>query len=269
MPRSENAQLAVDLYNELQERLQFRADTAWHGIALLLLTCEIYTREWEQLHGFVTYVDSNRFRDEGTRLRAERLTSYLAGQLGIPRGQLCENIAVYWRQPETRRLQPNNLVGHAFRSLIATVLKRFGDAGVDYEEEADPHAEFPGYHFQTRSKKARIDIMARRGTRPVALLSVRWRYRHDRLDLVDEALAYVPALRRQNPEGHFYAVIGEFDGGRLRKLLSNCAPADRNAAISAAVHFAPQLIREGLGENGTLEHLRSLEWLIQQTFIWH
>jgi hypothetical protein len=268
MARSVNAQLAVDLYNELQQRFQWTADRAWHGIAILLLSCELYTREWEPFHGIVTYVDSNRFRDEGTRHRAERLTSYLADQLGIQRNQLCERIALYWQRPEIRHLQPHNLVGHAFRSLIATVLKRFGDPEVDYEEEADPHNEFPGYMFQTRSRRAKIDIVARRGRRSVALLSVRWRIRHNRMRSVDEALAYVPALRRQNPNGHFYAVIGEFDGGRLRKLLSNCAPATPNAAISGTVHFAPQLIRNGLGENGTLEHLHSLEWLIQETFGW-
>lgn len=268
MPRSPNAQLAVDLYNELAQRFHWEADTAWRGIALLLLSCEIYTRGWEPFHDVITYVDSNRFRDEGTRRRAQQLTSYLADQLGVSREHLCEAVAVYWQRPEVRHLQPHNLVGHAFRSLIATALGRFGEPEVEYEEEADPHAEFPGYRFQTRSRRARIDIVARRGGRAVALLSVRWRFRHDRLDVVDEALAYVHALRRQNPSGRFYAVVGEFDGGRLRKLLGNCAPVDPNAAISGAVHFAPQLIRDGLRENGTLEHLRSLEWLIRETSAW-
>jgi hypothetical protein len=79
----------------------------------------------------------------------------------------------------------------------------------------------------------------------VALLTVRWRVRHDRLDVVDEGMAYAPAIHRHNPNGKVYAVLGEFDGGRLRKILTHCPPLNPHAAISAAVHFAPQLIREG------------------------
>jgi hypothetical protein len=200
--------------------------------------------------------------------RAELLTTYLAAQLGIERKDLCQNIGLYWRQPKIRGVQPHNLVGNAFRSLIASTLQRFGDPDVTYEEEVSPHSEFPGHHFPTRSKRAKIDVIARRGGRTVAVLSVRWRFRHDRLDVVDEALAYAPAVRRNNPNSQVYAVIGEFDGGRLRKVLEHCPPIHPHPALTAAVHFGPQLIREGLQENGTLKHLQSLEWLIGETFRW-
>jgi len=99
-------------------------------------------------------------------------------------------------------------------------LERFGDPEIKYEEEADPHKEFPGQMFTTRSKHAKIDIVARRDNRTVALLTVRWRVRHDRLDVVDEAMAYAPAAHRHNPHSQVYAVLGEFDGGRLRSARS-------------------------------------------------
>jgi hypothetical protein len=273
MARSEKAQLAVNFYNELHARYGWTAETAWQGIARMLLSCEVYRQGWEPFHNVVTYVDSNRFKagkagPHATLRRAEHLTEYLAAQLAIDRASLCQNIGLYWHLPEVRRLQPHNLAGHAFRSLITTALHEFGDREIDYNEEADPHTEFPGHEFPTRSKRAKIDIVARRANRTVALLTVRWRYRHDRLDVVDEALAYAPAFHRQNPTGRVYAVLGEFDGGRLRKLLNSCPPLNPHAAISAPVHFAPQLIREGLRENGTLEHLRSLAWLITETFQW-
>lgn len=187
---------------------------------------------------------------------------------GSEQSDLCQNIGIYWQHAKIRQVQPHNLVGHAFRSLITNALAQFGDPGVKYEEEVDPHSEFPGYTFTTRSKKPKIDIVARRDGRTVALVSVRWRFRHDRLDVIDEAIAYTPAFYRQNPNGKFYAVLGEFDGGRLRKVLANCPPIIPHAAISAAVHFAPQLIREGLQENGTLEHLCSLSSMISETFQW-
>lgn len=273
MPRSANAQLAVDLYKELQSRYRWTSETAWHGIARLLLSCEVYRLRWEPFLNVVTYVDSNRFTsgDTGphaTLRRAEQLTTYLATELRIDRLELCHNVGVYWQHPKIREVQPNNLVGHAFRSLFTTTLAEFGDHGVEYEEEVDPRSEFPKHPFTTRSKNARIDIVARRDRRTVALFAVRWRVRHNRLGVVADALAYKSALYEHNPNGKFYAVLGEFDGGRLRKVLTHCPPIHPSPAISAAVHFAPQLIREGLQENGTLEHLRSLSWLIGETYQW-
>jgi hypothetical protein len=135
--------------------------------------------------------------------------------------------------------------------LVLTALQLFGDPGVTYEEEANPYKEFPGQVFTTRSKNPRIDIMARRDLRTVAILTVRWRVRHDRLDVIDEAMAYAPAARRHNPNCKVYPVLGEFDGGRLRKVLANCPPIFPNAALDVAVHFEPRLITEGLQENGT------------------
>ena len=62
MPRSINAQLAVNLYNDLHARYHWTADNAWQGIARLLLTCEIYRVQWEPFQNVVVYIDSNRFR---------------------------------------------------------------------------------------------------------------------------------------------------------------------------------------------------------------
>jgi hypothetical protein len=273
IPRSANAELAVQLYKDLQSHYHWTPETAWHGIARLLLSCEVYRLRWEPFRNVVTYVDSNRFTSGGsgphkTLRQAENLTTYLATQLNVEPQELCRNIGIYWQHPNIREVQPNNLLGHAFRSLITTALAQFGDAGIQYDEEVDPRSEFPGHSFPTRSTNARIDIVARRGAHTVALLGVRWRIRHNRLGVLADALAYTPALHRDNQNGKFYAVLGEFDGGRLRKVLANCSPSIPNGAISAAVHFAPQLIREGLEENGTLEHLRSLSWLIGETFHW-
>lgn len=276
MPRSANAQTAVDLYGQLLQKYKWTAANAWHGIARLLLTTHIWLPRlgWQPFHNVVVYRESNDFKTgaDGTPnavlQRAEALSAYLAEQLGVQRHDLHLNTGLYWNEPQIRTLQPHNLVGHAFRSLIVAVLGIFGDPGITYEEECDPHTEFPGYRFDTRSPEAKIDIVARRNGRLVALLSTRLRYRHDRVDLVDEALAYAPAARRQNHNSRLYAVVGEFAPNRLHKVLSNCPPAMPNAALSAAVHFAPELIWHGLRENGRTTELRNLEWLIQQTYDW-
>ena len=273
MPRSANAQAAVEMYEAMRLQRRWTQATAWHGIAILLLSCDIWRYGWYGFHDVVVYRESNDFRvgskgPNAVLRRAESLTGFLAGELGIGRNAVCEEIAAYWREPKVANKQPNNLAGHAFRSLTVHILKTYGDPDVTYYEEVSPYDEFPGQQFITRSRDPKIDIVARRGDVSVALISSRWRFRHDRVEVVEEAMAYAPAARRHNAECRFYASVGEFAPNRLDKILSNCPPAQPHGALTAAVHFAPHLITVGLGENGRLAHLQSLEWLIGETFSW-
>jgi hypothetical protein len=276
MPRSLNAQIAVDLYKQLLQTRGWTAATAWHGIARLLFTTKVWKGElgWQPFHNVVVYRERNDLKlgshgaPSAALQRAEALTAYLATQLGVPREEVQDSVGLYWEQSAISGLQPNNLRGHAFRSLIVTVLESFGDPGIAYEEEVDPHAEFPGFELATRSPKAKLDIVARRNGHLVALLSTKWGYRHDRVDLVDEAITYAPAARRQNRNCELYAVTGEFDPSRLHKVLAHCPPVARNAALTAAVHFAPELVWYGLQQNGRTTNLKSLHWLTQQTHEW-
>jgi len=274
MPRSPNAQIAVDLYNSLCEKHGWNAQTAWRGIAMLLLSCEIWSRGWQPFRNVVVYREANDFKldragDPNVVLRrASALSDYLAAELSIELPHLCEHLAIYWRQPQISPFQPHNLVGHAFRSLTVNILQRFGNPAIQYEEEVDPHKEFPGFDFRTRSKKPSIDIVARKGTRTVSLMSSRWRFRHDRVDVVEEALAYSGAAHRHNPNCDLLAIVGEFAPNRLEKILSNCPPCHPHPPLSAAVHFAPNLISKGLGENGRLAELKGFDWLISRTFEW-
>ena len=273
MPRSPNAQLAVDSFNKLLVEFGWTPANAWHGIALLLLSCKNWQSGWQPFHDIVVYREVNDFkigvRGPNKNLqRGEELTAFLAKELSIERSDLCHEIGRYWQDPRISQYQPNNLVGHAFRSLVVNILEKFGDNGVTYSEEVSPYDEFPGLTFTTRSKKPKIDIVARRGKTTVALLSSRWRFRHDRVDVVDEALAYVTGARRHNPSCKLYAVVGEFVPSRLEKILTNCPPAQPQAALTATIHFAPDLITYGLGENGRLKHLKNLEWLISESFRW-
>jgi hypothetical protein len=273
MPRSKNAQIAVDLFDSIVDARGLDRHTAWKAIAQLLLTCEIWTSSWGPFKDFVVFREVNDFKNAGPNAllsqRAENLTRLLATELGVPREELCRSIGTYWKLPNLRAMQPHNLVGHAFRSILVRALQRFGDSEITYEEEADPRTEYPGYGFATRSKNPRIDILARRSGNAVALISSRWRFRHDRVDVVEEAMAYAPAARRVNANVQLYAWLGEFSPSRLMKVIENCPPAHSNPAMSATVHFNPRLISDGLGENGRLSALKDLAWLINQTFNWH
>jgi hypothetical protein len=282
MARGIRAQLAVDEFLLLRQKFEWSKAQAWRGIAMLLLSCDVWDGgEYHRLATLrghagvpdvVVYRERNDFKAPGgvpnaTVRRAVDLSRYLATELGVPEGELCATIGSFYRTPVISTMQPHNIVGHSFRSICVEILKHYGNPDITYEEEVDPSAVFPGYSFDTRSKEAKLDIMASRNGIPVALISARWRFRHDRVDVPEEMLAYGPAARRTNRECALYALVGEFSPVRLEKLLAHSPPA-RNAILNAAVHFAPNLISEGLHENGRLRELRSLEWLVDQTFSW-
>ena len=82
-------------------------------------------------------------------------------------------------------------------------------------------------------------------------------------------MAYAPAACRHNPVCRLYASVGEFAPNRLDKvLIEQLPPAQPHGALTATVHSAPQLITGGLGKNGRMVHLQSLEWLIGETASW-
>lgn len=268
-----NAQLAVNMFEQLRQSHNWSVDEAWKGIALLLLTCQIFASGWKKFHNVVVYRDSNDFKvlasgPNAYLRRAEQLSVYLAAELGVDRSNLCSTIGQYWRHPAVQKLQPNNPVGNAFRSLVAHVLKTYGDPMLTYDEEVPLATEYPGFPFHSRSKKAKLDIVARRAGQPVALISVRWRFRHDRVDVVDEATTYMHAARKHNPKCSFFAVVGEFAPNRLTKILSHAPPEMPKGAIDACVHFNPRLLWDGLGENGVTKHLKSLSWLAKESHGW-
>ncbi|CAN5317088.1 hypothetical protein BH10PSE7_BH10PSE7_21760 [soil metagenome] len=271
-----NTQIALDLLSTEIATNNLDSSSVWKGLARLFLTCDLFEGKrvgWKSFHNVVVYRESNDFKQNkngpnAVLVRAEVLSQYLADSLAIPRDQLCKTIGEYWRHPRIASLQPNNLIGSAFRSSLRFLLEKFGDPDGSYEEEVSPHSEYPGFPFASRSKNARIDVVARRGKLTVALISVRWRFRHDRVDVIEEAASYAAAARRLNPASRFYAFVGEFSPARLEKILSNCPPLMPKGAIDACVHFAPNLLREGLKENGRTANLRDLHWLIKETYSW-
>lgn len=240
----------------------------------MLLTCNVQDQggNWRGFHNAIVFREANEFgmRQNGqpnsTLQKAQQLSAYLANSLGVPQAALCGSVGKYWSLPAIAGLQQHNLVGHAFRSLITTALQHYGDQGIRYDEEVPAADLFPGFPLHTRSQNPRVDIVAYRADRPVALLSARWRLRHDRIDLVDEALAYATPALRVYQGLPFYAVVGEFMPARVAKVLAHCPP--QRGAIAGCVHFNPDLLRVGLGVNGTIAALQDLTWLFQQSHHW-
>src|ERR1700733_12423765 len=101
MARSTNAQIAVNLYHDLRTRYEWTADTAWHGIARLLFSCEVFQDGWQKFHNVVVYRERNDLKigpqgPSAALRRAEALTTYLAEQLGVERKALCREVGLYW-----------------------------------------------------------------------------------------------------------------------------------------------------------------------------
>lgn len=272
MGRSAKAEAAAVMYRAQIAEHGYGADEAWKPIASLLLACGRWhsARDgWEVSNDAVYYQEASAMKP-GTAAfrRGSELADFLAQELGFDRQELCSHIGLYWADPRFRFIQPHNPVGHAFRSLLVEALTMFGDPGVSYAEEVDPLTEFPGHQFPTRSNGARLDIVARRGAVTTAIISSRWRFRHDRVEVVEEALAYGTAAVRSNPHCKQYAWVGEFLPSRLEKILNNTAPNHANPALAACVHFEPRLLTDGLKERPVKGQLRSLAWLIGETSSW-
>lgn len=276
MPTTDpHAELAVALYSQDLDGRGWELDHSWVAIARLLMTCEIWRNgEWQAFHDAPVLRESNDYRlnldnQPNKALRdALEAKGRLAAAMQIDPGQVCGEIGQFFRQPGIVGLQPNNPRGHAFRSIVAATLDRFGDQELEMTEEVSPHDLFPGYDFGNRSADARIDIVVKRRNILVALISTRWTYRHDRVDLIDEARAYMPAALGQNGTCRFFGVVSEFGSARLSKVIEQTRPNMTNAAIDRLVHLNPELPRYFSPYNQYLENMWSLEQMVRDSENW-
>ena len=270
-----HAELAVSLYLQLLQEHGWGLDRSWLAISMLLMTCEIWRDgKWHSLHGAPVLRESNDYRltKQGTPNKALQeamlIRDHIAGALSIGTAELCSEVGRFFRHTDIDGLQPNNPRGHAYRSLVAETIARFGDSALDVSEEVSPHELFPGFPFENRSSDARIDIVVKRGQKPVALVTTRWTYRHDRVDIIDEARAYMPAARSVNPTCRFFGVTAEFNPARLKKVIAQTSPSMQHSAIDRLVHLNPQLPGRIVGKNGDLEKLWSLEQMVRDSSHW-
>jgi hypothetical protein len=276
MPRkassNRNAEEAVRLLIGEMASRAYSLDDAWKAIVRLLLTCEVWRGDsWLPLHGEAVFRESNDYKvnadGKPTRALAEArlIGDYIAQQLQVSRASLCAEIGTFLR---SLNVQPNNPRGHSFRSIVAELLARFGDPGLTVEEEVDPYKVLTGVPFSYRSAKPRADFMVWRGNLLVALCSVRWSYRHDRVDMLEEAAMYMPSARRLNSNCNFFGITAEINPARLKKVVSQTAPVAKHAAMTRLVHLHPPLATSVIGHNGELVHLMDLADWVRDSVNW-
>jgi hypothetical protein len=260
-----NAEKAVQAFKARTAETSRDLSQAWLTIAELLMTCEIWSSgKWKHFREQLVLRESNDYKiNKGGPSQALKeavlMGDYLATKLGVERSSLCSNVGGFLKG---LKIQPNNPRGHAFRSLVSNVLGVYGDPTLSVEEEVNPYPLFPGFTFNLRSTNPRIDIVISRNNQIVALCSTRWSYRHDRVDILEEARAYMAAARRVNPNCKFFGITAEVNPARLKKVVKSSAPCQRNAAVERLVHLHYPLVSTVIGHNGELRHLMDLtEWV--------
>jgi len=165
------------------------------------------------------------------------------------------------RHPVHVGKQRHNILGNAFRHMVAHSLGKLCSGQRVYREEVDATTIFQRVELVGRTAKPQIDIVELQpsspGT-PEALISCKWMFRHERLnDLTVEARAYrSAAVQNQMPEAPFYVVTTEFDPARLVKLLN-----DRH--IDGVFHVHRTLVVDVLGLDGRVTGLRDITDLVR------
>jgi hypothetical protein len=260
-----HAEEAVSQFKSRMASQRRNLDQAWLAVAELLMTCEIWAAgQWLPFRGQPVLRESNDYKENKSGgpnkalKEATLIGDYIAEKLGSPRGELCVRIGGFLKN---LGIQPNNPRAHAFKSLIAEILSAYGDTELTVKKEVEAHSLYPGFTFALRSASPRIDIVVLRRQRVVALCSTCWTYRHDRIDMLKEAAAYMAAARGENPECRFFGITAELNPARLKKVVKQTSALQRNAAMEGLIHLHKPLATTVIGHDGVLEHLMDLaEW---------
>lgn len=203
-------------------------------------------------------IDADKLKSKTEKIKAWQrraidFEEYLADRLGCNPDEVHKYINLLFKQPEFEGLQGQNPRGIAFVGLIANGIEQFTDLKYKVRTEVDSATIFPGIVFPGRSKAASIDVLVEENRNPVAVVSIKWSVRHDRInDLTNECPAYKAAAQRLSRiDLKYYVVTNEFDRGRLDKILDD-------TCIDGVVHVDKNAVINVCEQNGKLNDLIDL-----------
>lgn len=251
--------------------------TAWLGIYQVLLWYEPVN--WLGFRELPHIIDADKLRPNSTakkrswknptvwQRRAESVTEYLAQQLECSPSSVSSKVDLLMKQPNYEDMQRQNTLGIAFSGLVRYILEKFGSRGVSYQTEVDAATIFPGITFPGRSGTPRIDVIAKIGDIPRAIISAKWSMRHDRLsDITNECPVYKAAYERIYRQARqdkflFYVITNEYDPSRLVKILND-------TCVDSVVHVHKTTVVEICDLDGRLARLTDLADFIKATSAW-
>jgi hypothetical protein len=82
------------------------------------------------------------------------------------------------------------------------------------------------------------------------------------------ASAHMAAARRENPDCKFFGITAELNPARLKKVVKQTSPLQRNADMERLIHLHKPLATTVIGHNGVLEHLMDLTDWVRDSVNW-
>lgn len=178
----------------------------WKGVYETLLW---YTEEVPHI------VEANSLREGAWRKRAQRVEGMLAKAFACSPEDVEGRLDQLMKQPNLQGEQRQNPLGIGFVCAVAGLLRYHCPNYTFLDEAPVGTAVFKDVKHPPRRA---IDIVALKGGKERAIISVKWSIRHDRLrDLLDECTVY----KKHRPKLKFYVVTNEFMPARLRKLIED------------------------------------------------
>ncbi len=242
-----NDRIAVEAFNDIVTRENLDKYTAWKAIAKLLLTCEVWEGKrtgWSPLvyERCIVFEEANTF---GVTKSGEEIAKYSSEGSSVHTWP----VSLAFR-PKVSAMRSAFIGGFprsgtcslttcsGIRSGLSASLTSSGSV-IRKSPTMKRLVRMPNLRAINAgaSPGAKIDIVARRGDLPVALMSCKWRYRHDRVEFVEEFMRYLTPARRLNSNMEFYAITGEFSSARLHKALEASQPASVHGPMSGGRAF--------------------------------
>lgn len=268
---------AVRLFEQAHYPSGLTPSTAWLGIYQTLLWYEPVN--WCGFTELPHIIDADKLRPSSPakkrtwkkpsvwQRRAQAVVEYLAQQLGCPAASVSHKTDLLMKQSDYEGLQRQNTLGIAFAGMVKRSLEKFGPPTVSYETEVEASIIFPGITFPGRSGTPHIDLLAKHGGIPRAIISTKWSVRHDRLsDITNECPVYKAAyerIYRHASRDHFlyYMLTNEYDPARLNKILDD-------PCVDGVVHVHKPAVVEVCGLDGRLAQLVDLADFINAASTW-
>ncbi len=213
--------------------------------------------------------EANDLKKKVWRSRAGVAETFIAEALGVSVMELPGLLDRMMQLPRWARMQRNNPLGNGLRILVAEILGRWGNPGLDFQEETKATRWFPGIQLPGRSRTPSIDVAVTQLDQPRAVVSCKWSIRHDRIsDPTNECQEYkAAAVRRQMVGFRYFVVTNELDGQRLDKILNQ-------PCVDGLVHIHLPLVRRITGETSLMKQaaangkLMDLAEFVESTHGW-
>ena len=241
-------------------------DNAWLGIYEALLWYEPVGRGKSLPH----IIDANNLRPSSSGKasnkwieRANNFNDFLASKMSVPENRVINHVDKLMKHNRFRGMQRQNSLGIAFTGIIKYLLDEFGNPSLTNEMEADATLLFPGQPLHGRTSKPRIDLISKKNKKIVAILSLKWSIRHDRLnDVTGECESYKIACKKLGKKiPKFFTITNEFSPSRLQKIINH-------PCIDGVVHVHKEAVVNVCDLDGRLSKMIDLVDFIDSSKNW-